>query len=145
MGFEELFPARQRGMAVGQLRLQRQGQAVGFRVEPATGVFGPGSTLLFFADVTASSTDYSSEVAWELVRSTSGQGMGVVLGTPEGGPAASSPVGFASFETNRIYQSGLLEAPDVWLWEAMVGGNPARTVTVRAHGGRDAARRSRRR
>ncbi len=55
--------------------------------------------------------------------------MGVVLGTPEGGPAALSPVGFASFETNRIYQSGLLEAPDVWLWEALVGGNPARTVT----------------
>ena len=130
VGFEELFPARQRGMATGQLRLQRQGQAVGFRVEPATGVFGPGSTLLFFADVTSGSTEYSSEVAWELVRSTTGQGMGVVLGTPEGGPAALSPVGFTSFETNRIYQSGLLEAPDVWLWEALVGGNPARTVTL---------------
>ena len=129
VGFEDLFPARQRGMATGQLRLQRQGQAVGFRVEPATGVFGPGSTLLFFADVTSGSTDYSSEVAWELVRQTTGEGMGVVLGTPEGGPAALSPVGFASFETNRIYQSGLLEAPDVWLWEALVGGNPARTVT----------------
>ncbi len=129
VGFEELFPARQRGMAAGQLRLQRQGQAVGFRVEPATGVFGPGSTLYFFADVEAGSTDYASEVAWELVRSTAGEGMGVVLGTPEGGSAAVSPVGFASFETNRIYQSGLLEAPDVWLWEALVGGNPARTVS----------------
>ena len=129
VGFEELFPARQRGMAAGQLRLQRQGQAVGFRVEPATGVFGPGSTLYFFADVEAGSTDYASEVAWELVRSTAGEGMGVVLGTPEGGSAAVSPVGLASFETNRIYQSGLLEAPDVWLWEALVGGNPARTVS----------------
>jgi hypothetical protein len=130
VSFEELFPSRQRGLAAGQLRLQRQGRAVAFRVEPATGVFGPGSTLLFFADQTASSTDYSSEVAWELVRSASGQGMGVVLGAPEGGALASSPLAYASFETNRIYQPGLLEAPDVWLWEGMVGGNPARTVSL---------------
>jgi hypothetical protein len=134
VSFGDLFPARQRGMAVSQLRLQRQGQVVGFHVEPATGVFGPGSVLYFFADQTASSTDYSSEVAWELVRSTAGQGMGVVLGTPEGPSAASPSTGFASFETNRIYQAGLLEAPDVWLWEAMVGGNPARTVSFALSG-----------
>ena len=84
VGFEELFPARQRGMATGQLRLQRQGQAVGFRVEPATGVFGPGSTLLFFADVTSGSTDYSSEVAWELVRSDGGRGDGCGAGDAGG-------------------------------------------------------------
>jgi hypothetical protein len=30
--------------------------------------------------------------------------------------------GFASFETNRIYQPGLLEAPDLWLWDWMRSG-----------------------
>ena len=132
VSFEEVFPGRRRGVSVFQLRLQRQGRAVGFRVEPAGAVFGPGSTLFFFADETASSTDYASEVAWELVRSTLGMGtgMGVVLGTPQGGPPASSSLGLATFETNRIYQPGLLEAPDVWLWEGMVGGNPARTVSL---------------
>ena len=54
VGFEDLFPSRRRGMPTSELRVQRQGQAVGFRVEPATGVFGPGSTLFFFADETAS-------------------------------------------------------------------------------------------
>ena len=120
--FEDLFPSRQRGMAVAQLRLQRQGQAVGFHVEPATGVFGPGSALDFFAGQTASSTDYSSEVAWELVRQATGQAMGVVLGTPDGSSPASPSTGFASFETNRIYQAGLLEAPDVWLWRGWSAG-----------------------
>ena len=136
VSFEDLFPSRQRGMAVAQLRLQRQGQAVGFHVEPATGVFGPGSVLYFFAGQTASSTDYSSEVAWELVRQATGQAMGVVLGTPDGSSPASPSTGFASFETNRIYQAGLLEAPDVWLWEGMVGGNPARTVSFALSGAR---------
>jgi hypothetical protein len=130
VSFEEVFPGRRRGMEVGRLRLQRQGEVVGFRVEPATGVFGPGSTLFFYADRTASSTDYSSEVAWELVRSLSGEGMGVVLGPPEGGSSVSSSMGFATFETNRSYQPGLLEAPDVWLWEVMAGGSAAKTVTL---------------
>ena len=136
VSFEGLFPGRRRGVAVGPLRLQRQGQAVGFHVEPADAVFGPGSTLYFFADQTASSTDYSGEVAWELVRSMVGRGTGTgaVAGTPQGGPPASPPTGFASFETNRIYQPGLLEAPDVWLWEGMVGGNPARTVSLALSG-----------
>ena len=130
VSFEEVFPGRRRGMEVGHLRLQRQGEAVGFRVEPATGVFGPGSTLFFYGDRTASSTDYSSEVAWELVRSLAGEGMGVVLGPPEGGSSVSSSMGLATFETNRSYQPGLLEAPDVWLWEVMAGGGAAKTVTL---------------
>ena len=33
-----------------------------------------------------------------------------------------SSTGFASFETNRIYQPGLLEALDIWLWDAVVSG-----------------------
>jgi Peptidase family C25 len=119
--YEQLFPLRPRGFSTLFLRLERQGEAVPFHVEPSGSVFGPGSVLYFFADRTASSTDYSSEVAYELVR-TSGVRMGVVTGAPAGGPVGSFSTGLASFETNRIYQPGLLEAPDLWLWEAMPSG-----------------------
>jgi hypothetical protein len=114
--FERLFPTGSRPPSTGLLRLQRQGEAVAFHVEPAGSFFGPGSTLYFYADRTASSTDYSSEVAYELVRS-SGVRMGTVGAAPLGAAIVSSPVGFSSFETNRIYQPGLLEAKDLWLWE----------------------------
>ncbi len=119
--YEALFPTNRRGLSTSLLRLQRQGEAVPFRVEPTGSVFGPGSVLYFFADRTASSTDYSGEVAYELVRG-SGVRMGVVRAQPAGAPVVSPSTGFASFETNRIYQPGLLEAPDIWLWDAMVSG-----------------------
>ncbi len=133
VSYESLFRARARGFSTSLLRLQRQGEAVPFHVEPAGSVFGPGSVLYFYADRTAGSTDYSSEVAYELVRS-SGQQMGVALGHPASEAVASSSTGSASFETNRIYQAGLLEAPDVWLWEAMVSGTPAKTETFTLSG-----------
>ena len=41
---------------------------------------------------------------------------------PLGGPLVSPSTGLASFETNRFYQPGLLEAPDMWLWEALGSG-----------------------
>ena len=102
-------------------RLQRQGEAVAFHVEPQGSVFGPGSTLYFYADRTASSLEYSPEVAYELVRS-SGARMATLSAPPLGATLASSPMGFASFETNRTYQPGLLEAPDLWLWEYLPSG-----------------------
>ena len=34
----------------------------------------------------------------------------------------TASTGRASFETDRFYQPGLLEAPDLWLWEALVSG-----------------------
>ncbi len=63
VSFDALFPARRRGFSALFLRLQRQGEVVPFHVEPAAGVFGPGSVLYFFADRTATSTEYSGEVA----------------------------------------------------------------------------------
>ena len=118
---EALFPTDRRGLSTSLLRLQRQGEAVPFHVEPAGSVFGPGGVLYFFADRTTSSTEYSSEVAYELVRG-SGVRMGVVRAQPAGAPVVSPSTGYASFETNRIYQPGLLEAPDLWLWDGMVSG-----------------------
>jgi hypothetical protein len=117
--YEQLFPDRTRGFSTLFLRLQRQGEAVAFHVEPPRSVFGPGSVLYFYADRTASSTDYSSEVAYELVRKP-GLPMGSSTGAPLGGPVASPSTGFASFETNRIYMPDLLEAQDVWLWQAAI-------------------------
>jgi hypothetical protein len=127
VAFEDLFPLRQRGMATSVLRLQRQGQPVAFRVEPPSATFGPGSVLYFFADRTASSTDFSSEVAWELVRGA-GQAIGVVLANPEGAPAVSSQA-LASFEANKFYMPDLLEAPDPWLWQAAIA-SPGSPVTT---------------
>ena len=44
-----------------QLRLERQGEPVGFHLEPAASAFGPGSRLFFYADTTAGSTDFSGK------------------------------------------------------------------------------------
>jgi hypothetical protein len=132
VSFEQLFPQGRRGLSTAFLRLQRQGEAVAFHVEPSGPVFGPGSVLYFYADRTALSTDYSSEVAYELVRS-SGVEMGVVSGAPVGDRVASASTGFASFETNRVYQPGLLDAEDVWLWDA-IGSGVTRTESFTLSG-----------
>jgi hypothetical protein len=99
--------------------LQRQGEVVPFQIRPSGLMFGPGSVLYFYADRTPSSTEYSSEVAYELVRG-SGMRMDVVSASPAGAPVVSPSTRSSSFETNRIYQSGLLTAPDIWLWDGMV-------------------------
>jgi hypothetical protein len=127
LGFEQAFPGRPRGYPTRFLRLQRGGEAVAFHVEPATGVFGPGAVLYFHADDTVSSTEYSSEVAYELVRGRDGTEMGVGVATPAGSDVPLPSTGSVSFETNRIYQPGLLEAEDVWVWQAAVSSAaPAR-------------------
>jgi len=122
VSFEQLFPGRSGGFAASQLRLERQGYAQGFHFEPASDGFGPGSVLYFHADTTASASDFSSEVAWELVRSRDGLRMPLVSAAPAGDVVSSAPLGTASFEVNRIYQPGLLEAPELWLWEGLASG-----------------------
>ena len=121
VSFDQLFSGRGRGFALSQLRLERQGQAQGFHVEPAGDLFGPGSVLYFFADTTASSTDFSSETAWELLRAN-GVAMPLLSAAPAGDPVTTASTGQASFKTNRFYQPGLLEAPELWLWEGLASG-----------------------
>ena len=60
VSFEQLFPGQRRGLLASQLRLERQGEPVGFHLEPAASAFGPGSRLFFYADTTAGSTDFSA-------------------------------------------------------------------------------------
>jgi hypothetical protein len=119
--YESVFRGRGRGYPTALLRLQRQGEAVAFHVEPSGSVFGPGRVLYFHADRTASSTDYSSEVAYELVPAA-GVEMEVVAAPPLGKPVVPPSMGSSSFEANRIYQPGLLEAPDRWLWAYLPSG-----------------------
>ena len=137
VSFEQLFPGRHRGLAASQLRLERQGQAQGFHIAPDSDAFGPGSVLYFHADTTASSTDFSSETAWELLRAQGGVRMPLVPARPSGAAVTTASTGRASFETNRFYQPGLLEAPDLWLWEApRSGATRAKSFSL---GGVDAA------
>ena len=122
VSFEQLFPGRAAVLAASQLRLERQGQAQGFHVGPSGDSFGPGSVLYFHADASASSTDFSSETAWELVRAAGGVADAAGLGPALGCRGHDRLHGQASFETDRFYQPGLLEAPDLWLWEALASG-----------------------
>jgi len=122
VSFERLFPGRRRGLLASELRLERQGAANAFHLEPASSSFGPGGVLYFHAETEASSTDFSPETAFELVRSRAGVTMPVASAAPGGAATAAAPRGFASFEANRFYQPGLLDAPDPWLWENLASG-----------------------
>jgi len=122
VGFEQLFPGERRALSASELRLQRQGAAVAFHVDPDRESFGPGSRLFFFAETGAASTAFTNEVAYELVRSSDGRRMPRASAAPSGPGLTAPPRGFAGFEANRFYQPGLLDAPDPWLWEALTSG-----------------------
>jgi hypothetical protein len=113
---------RSRGFSASELRLERQGQPQGFHVEPAGDLFGPGSVLYFHSDTTASSSDFSSETAWELVRARGGALMPIVSAAPAGDAPTTASTRQAPFEINRFYQPGLLDAPDLWLWDGFASG-----------------------
>ena len=119
--YEDLFPGQSKAVAVSQLSVERQGQAVRFHVEPSGASFGPGSQLYFYADTASSSSDFSSETAYELVRS-SGAVMPFVLASPTSRALSTASTRTAGFELNRLYQPGLLDAPDLWLWDAAASG-----------------------
>jgi hypothetical protein len=122
VGFEQLLPGRARGIAASELRLERQGTAAAFHIEPSAASFGPGSVLYFYAATAARSTDFSSETVWELVRSAAGLRMPVVSAPAGAPPAASGSTRTVVFEGDRYYQPGLLDAPDLWLWGGMPSG-----------------------
>ena len=122
VSFEQLFPGRARGFMASWLRLERQGEPVSFHLEPAAEVFGPGSRLYFYAEQAAASTDFTAEVAFELVSGAGGVTMPLQPTAPGANAVATAASVSRSFEVNRFYQPGLLEAPDLWLWEALASG-----------------------
>ena len=122
VSFEQLFAGRARGFAASQLRLERQGEPVSFHLEPAADAFGPGSRLYFYAERTAASTDFTADVAFELVSGAGGVTMPLQPAAPGANAVATAASVSRSFEANRFYQPGLLEAPDPWLWDAVASG-----------------------
>lgn len=116
--FEEIFSQRGRALPVAGLSLDRLGEPVPFFVQPREDVFGPGSRLYFFSpgpDV----NPYGNELVYELRASERGITMSRASASSSG--ASVSHAFFRSeHEVNRFYQAGLLDAPDVWLWDVLL-------------------------
>jgi hypothetical protein len=120
--FEDLPLTRGRPVPVSSLTLSRDGEPVPFHVEPPSPLFRPGSVLYFVASRSAASIDHAAEVSYALHRARGGLLMEERSGAPTGDPVSLSPLAHETFEVNRIYQPGLLDAPDIWLWGAALGG-----------------------
>ncbi len=131
VGYEELFPTpagrRSRGISATSLRLSRQGESVAFHVEPS-GTFGPGSSLYFLSE--GSSLNPYADAVYEL--ETSGRGIQMEVETL----SSLSTVVLEHFalverEENKYYQAGLLDAPDLWLWDIVISpGTKSFSFTV---------------
>ncbi|MCI0410446.1 MAG: C25 family cysteine peptidase, partial [Acidobacteria bacterium] len=89
-----------------------------FQVEPDPRVFAQGSVLYFVSEGGALNS-YGNEAVYELETSSGGERMERIAATPRG--AAVSFYGArVEQEENRYYQAGLLEAPDLWLWDVLL-------------------------
>ena len=122
VAFETLFPNGGIALSSSELTLKRQDATVPFHIEPAGTSFKRGSVLYFYADASASSTSFSGEVAYQLLRSAGGAVMGEGSAAPQGTALGTASRTLASFESNRFYQPGLLDAPDPWLWDSLSSG-----------------------
>ena len=118
VSFEDVFGrGRRRAVPATRLRLERQGEAVAYRLKPSRRKFGPGSKLYFVSDG-AELNPYGHEAVYEVELGRPGLLMEDVALAPRG-----KPVPFLwhriEHEQNRYYQAGLVDAPDVWLWELL--------------------------
>ena len=105
------------------LRLSLQGQTVPHFVESRARKFGPGSVLFFHAAQEASSMDFSSETTYALERAKGGVSMQKAPSSMKKlKRTTTAPLAQNHYETNRFYQAGLLDAPDIWLWDFFVDG-----------------------
>jgi hypothetical protein len=118
--FEDVFPAARAALSVAGLRLARLGIPVPFHVAPQASVFGPGSTLYFLSEGEAANEDGATAV-YELTAGPPGLSMALASELPAG-PAIAPGWGERRFEQDRYYQSALLDAPDLWLWDVIVSG-----------------------
>jgi len=126
--YEDL-PAGTRPIAPGELRLLRRGEPVAFHVEPAGGPFGPGGTLYFLSEGAALNPE--GAVVYEIARGSGGRAMETWNGSPGASPALAAAWTTSTFEKNVFYQPGLLDAPDLWLWDAVgMGATKAFDFTV---------------
>jgi len=115
--FEDVFPANRRPVPASALRLSRQGKSVAFHLEPDPALFTPGSRLYFLSDG-AKANPYGREALYELELASGGTLMPVSPGFPSG-EATPSYRKQVELENNRFYQAGLVDAPDLWLWDLL--------------------------
>jgi hypothetical protein len=116
VAFEDIFGPGGRGFLASSLGLSHQGAAIPFHLEPDRRRFGPGSTLVFVTEG-AALNPYAAEAVYALVRVSTG---GAPMPSASAGPTGQTLTSYLSdrrFETNRLYQAGLLDAPDLWLWD----------------------------
>lgn len=102
----ELLGGR-RAAAVGELRLSRQGESVAYHREAG---------MLYFWSEGAKANPYGGEAVYELELGVAGERMQVV---DEALGSSAYYLESVEREENRYYQSALLEAPDLWLWEVL--------------------------
>jgi CSLREA domain-containing protein len=120
--YEELFDAapgqERRRIPASSLRLSRQGRDVAFHLEPSGAPFGPGSSLYFLSE--GSSLNRYADAVYELETSASGPSMGEETLPPSTSRSVSEYLNTVRKEENHYYQSGLLDAPDLWQWDLVV-------------------------
>ena len=109
---------RGRGVEAGALSLSRQGKPVAFHVEPEKARFAPGSKLYFLAD-DPKKNPYGHELVYELALERGGVVMDLGSAAPDG-EEISSYFETEDYEENRLYQAGLVDAPDLWLWDVLL-------------------------
>jgi Peptidase family C25 len=115
--FESLFPQSRTGLSLSSLSLTHLGQPVAFHVDRASS-FGPGSAL-YFLSPGPSRDPHARELVYELSRKAGGSLMSVASTAPVGASTAYY-LRQIELEQNKTYQSGLLDAPDPWLWEVLI-------------------------
>jgi hypothetical protein len=118
LAYEEVFGVSGRALPTSSLRLARRGDPIAFHVEPDPASFGRGSALYFLSEGSDSNPD-ANEAVYELEQAPGGRMMAVATGAPWGADAGASRKR-REWEQNRYYQSGLLEAPSLWLWDIVV-------------------------
>ncbi len=116
VAFEDLFGTTRGGLPVSSLRLSRRGVPVAYHVEPDRALFAPGSSLYF---VGGGDENPNGDMVYEVDLGKAGLLMPVVLWTPTGPDTTEYEV-VRSYEENKYYQAGILEAPDLWLWDLLV-------------------------
>jgi len=116
--FQDLYPSSRRAVTARSLRLSALSQPVPYHLEPDRALFAPGSSLFFLVSESPSLHD-RGEAVYELSLGQTASRMNVVSGAPSG-PAATEYLETVTLEQNRFYQSALLEAPDLWLWDLVL-------------------------
>jgi len=101
-----------------RVRLSRGGKPVPYHLEPNSWWFGPGSRLYFVSEG-EKANPYGAEAVYELEWGEGGVRMGVGSGAPSG-PETAYYWERVEREENRYYQAGLIEAPDLWLWDVLL-------------------------